>query len=79
MNAMLARLSSGREVSLAPASFAEHAAKTSPGIAVRDVVDPPITAELSFCGPRTTLHPPSRPSSTPPDDALNATNGYATP
>ncbi|MET9241332.1 LysR substrate-binding domain-containing protein [Nonomuraea sp. NPDC003709] len=51
VNAMLARLSSGREVSLAPTSFAEHAAKTSPGIVVRDVVDPLIMAELSVLWP----------------------------
>lgn len=51
VNAMLARLSSGREVSLSPASFAERAAKTSSGIVVRDVVDPPIMAELSVLWP----------------------------
>ncbi|QFU89829.1 HTH-type transcriptional regulator GltC [Amycolatopsis sp. YIM 10] len=51
VNAMLARLSSGREVSLSPTSFAEHAAKTSTGIVVRDVVDPPIMAELSVLWP----------------------------
>ncbi|GAB3567596.1 hypothetical protein GCM10027445_16120 [Amycolatopsis endophytica] len=44
---MLARLSSGREVGLAPASFAEHASKTSTGIILRDVVTPPIVADLS--------------------------------
>ena len=51
MNAMLARLSSGREVGLAPASFAEHAAKASTSVTVRDVVDPPIAAELSVLWP----------------------------
>lgn len=51
VNAMLARLSSGREVGLAPASFAEHAAKASTTVAVRDVVDPPIAAELSVLWP----------------------------
>ncbi|GAA1594195.1 LysR substrate-binding domain-containing protein [Kribbella hippodromi] len=48
ISAMLPRLAGGREVGLAPASFAEHAAKTSAGIVSRDVVDPPITAELSI-------------------------------
>lgn len=51
VNAMLARLSSGREVGLAPASFAEHAAKAGTGILLRDVVDPPIPAELSMLWP----------------------------
>jgi len=51
VNAMLARLSSGREVGLAPASFAEHAAKASTSVTVRDVVDPPIAAELSVLWP----------------------------
>jgi DNA-binding transcriptional LysR family regulator len=51
VNAMLARLSSGREVSLAPASFAEHAAKAGTGIILRDVVEPPIPAELSMLWP----------------------------
>jgi DNA-binding transcriptional LysR family regulator len=51
VNAMLARLSSGREVGLAPASFAEHAAKAGTGILLRDVVDPPILAELSMLWP----------------------------
>lgn len=51
MNAMLARLASGREIGLAPASFAEHAAKPGTGIVVRDVVDPPILAELSVLWP----------------------------
>jgi DNA-binding transcriptional LysR family regulator len=47
VNPMLARLSSGREVGLAPASFAEHAAKVGTGVTVREVVDPSIAAELS--------------------------------
>ncbi|MFI9535790.1 LysR family transcriptional regulator [Nocardia fusca] len=51
VNAMLARLSSGREVGLAPASFAEHAAKAGTGILLRDVIDPPILAELSMLWP----------------------------
>ena len=51
VNAMLARISSGLEVSLAPASFAEHAVKTSPGTVLREVVDPPIMAELSVLWP----------------------------
>ncbi|WP_280399330.1 LysR substrate-binding domain-containing protein [Nocardia carnea] len=46
--AMLARLAGGREIGLAPASFAEHAATTAAGIVVRDVVDPPILADLSI-------------------------------
>ncbi|MFF2082778.1 LysR substrate-binding domain-containing protein [Nocardia sp. NPDC058176] len=51
VNAMLARLASGREVGLAPASFAENAAKPSSNIVLRDVVDPPIMAELSVLWP----------------------------
>ncbi|APU14955.1 transcriptional regulator [Actinoalloteichus sp. GBA129-24] len=51
VNAMLARLSSGHEVGLAPASFAEHAAKAGTSIILRDVVDPPIAAELSVLWP----------------------------
>ncbi|MGV9633319.1 LysR substrate-binding domain-containing protein [Nocardia rhamnosiphila] len=51
VNAMLARLAGGREVSLAPASFAEHTAKAGAGIIVRDLVDPPILAELSMLWP----------------------------
>jgi DNA-binding transcriptional LysR family regulator len=51
VNAMLARLSSGRDVGLAPTSFAEHAAKASTGIVRRDVVDPSIVAELSVLWP----------------------------
>ncbi|MEU4313221.1 LysR substrate-binding domain-containing protein [Nocardia sp. NPDC024068] len=51
VNAMLARLSGGREIGLAPASFAEHAAKPGTGIVLRDIVDPPIPAELSVLWP----------------------------
>jgi DNA-binding transcriptional LysR family regulator len=51
VNAMLARLSTGREVGLAPASFAEHAAKTSTSIVLRDIGDPSIMAELSVLWP----------------------------
>ncbi|AQW48829.1 LysR substrate-binding domain-containing protein [Streptomyces violaceusniger] len=51
VNAMLARLSSGGDVGLAPTSFAEHAAKTSTSIIRRDVVDPSIVAELSVLWP----------------------------
>ncbi|MGI5221739.1 LysR substrate-binding domain-containing protein [Nocardia sp. CA-290969] len=49
--AMLARLAGGREIGLAPASFAEHAATTAAGIVVRAVVDPPILADLSMLWP----------------------------
>ncbi|MGW3431771.1 LysR family transcriptional regulator [Streptomyces melanosporofaciens] len=51
VNAMLARLSSGRNVGLAPTSFAEHAAKAGTSIIRRDVVDPSIVAELSVLWP----------------------------
>ncbi|WP_281211468.1 LysR substrate-binding domain-containing protein [Nocardia speluncae] len=51
VNAMLARLAGGREVSLAPASFAEHAANARAGILHRDVVHPPILAALSVLWP----------------------------
>ena len=47
VNAMLARLSDEREVGLAPASFAEHAADLSSTLTVRDVVAPQIPADLS--------------------------------
>lgn len=53
VNAMLARLSGGREVGLAPASFAEHAANLSSTLTVRDVVDPQIPADLSVLWPTT--------------------------
>lgn len=48
VNAMLARLSSGHEVGLAPASFAEHAGNLGTTLTVRDVVDPSVTADLSM-------------------------------
>lgn len=51
VNAMLARIASGREVGLAPTSFAAHAAKPTSNIVRRDVVDPPIMAELSILWP----------------------------
>ncbi|WP_255415740.1 LysR substrate-binding domain-containing protein [Promicromonospora sp. AC04] len=51
VNAMLARLSGGREVGLAPASFAEHAANLGTTLAVRDVVDPQVAADLSVLWP----------------------------
>ncbi|MFD7092526.1 LysR substrate-binding domain-containing protein [Streptomyces sp. NPDC059896] len=51
VNAMLARLSSGRDVGLAPTSFAEHAAQAGTTIIRRDVVDPSIVAELSVLWP----------------------------
>lgn len=51
VNAMLARLSSGREIGLAPTSFARHSAKPNSSIVVRDVVDPPIMAQLSMLWP----------------------------
>jgi DNA-binding transcriptional LysR family regulator len=57
VNAMLARLSSGREVGLAPASFAEHAARAGNSVTVRDVVDPPIMAELSVLWPTNDTSP----------------------
>jgi DNA-binding transcriptional LysR family regulator len=51
VNAMLARLSGGREVGLAPASFAEHAANLGTALTVRDVVDPQVAADLSVLWP----------------------------
>lgn len=51
VNAMLARLSGGREVGLAPASFAEHAVNLGTALTTRDVVDPQIAAELSILWP----------------------------
>jgi DNA-binding transcriptional LysR family regulator len=46
VNAMLARLSTGREVGLAPASFAEVAARAGTPVVHRRIVDPPIVSEL---------------------------------
>lgn len=57
VNAMLARLSTGREIGLAPASFAEHAANLGSTLTVRDVVDPPIAANLSVLWPTNNLSP----------------------
>ncbi|MGW7680831.1 LysR substrate-binding domain-containing protein [Kribbella sp. NPDC054772] len=57
VNAMLARLSSGREVGLAPASFAEHAANASTRVTVRDLVEPTIMSELSILWPTNDLSP----------------------
>lgn len=51
VNAGLARLFSGREVGLTPASFAEYAANAGTGIVVREVVDPTIMAEFSVLWP----------------------------
>jgi len=47
VNAMLSRLASGREVGLAPASFAEPAAKAGIGVTHRDIIAPIIIAEFS--------------------------------
>jgi DNA-binding transcriptional LysR family regulator len=47
-HAMLARLPAGREVNVAPASFALHAAAAQLGIVARKVVDPEIPAEWSI-------------------------------
>jgi DNA-binding transcriptional LysR family regulator len=51
VNAMLARLSGGREIGLAPVSFAEHAGNLGTTLTVRDVVDSSITADLSMLWP----------------------------
>ncbi|MET9563771.1 LysR family transcriptional regulator [Streptomyces tauricus] len=48
VSAWLARLSSGREVGLAPSAFAEHAARAGTAIVRRDVVKPSIMAKLSL-------------------------------
>lgn len=56
VNAMLARLPSGREIGLTPASFAIHAADAGPDIVARKIVDPVIQAELSILWP---AHAPS--------------------
>jgi DNA-binding transcriptional LysR family regulator len=50
VSAMLARLPGGREVSLAPASFAFYAAAGSDVVA-REIVDPAIPVELSIMWP----------------------------
>jgi len=49
--AMLARLPAGREVNLAPASFALHAATAHLGIVAREIADPGIFAEWSITWP----------------------------
>nr|WP_221381971.1 hypothetical protein [Actinoplanes polyasparticus] len=48
VSAWLARLSSGREVGLAPSAFAEHAARAGTEIVRRDVTGPSIMAKLSL-------------------------------
>ncbi|WP_250007831.1 LysR family transcriptional regulator [Actinoplanes sp. M2I2] len=48
VSAWLARLSSGREVGLAPSAFAEHAARAGTEIVRRDVIEPSIMAKLSL-------------------------------
>ncbi|MFC7022961.1 LysR substrate-binding domain-containing protein [Promicromonospora thailandica] len=57
VNAMLARLSTGREVGLAPTSFAEHAANLGDTLTVREVVDPQAAADLSVLWPATGASP----------------------
>jgi DNA-binding transcriptional LysR family regulator len=47
-HATLARLPAGREVSLAPASFALHAAAAEPGILAHEIAQPGIMAEWSI-------------------------------
>jgi DNA-binding transcriptional LysR family regulator len=49
--AMLARLAAGREVNLAPASFALHAATGERGILAREIAQPGIQAEWSILWP----------------------------
>ncbi|GAA0313461.1 LysR substrate-binding domain-containing protein [Kineococcus aurantiacus] len=56
VSAMLARLSSGREVGLAPSAFAQHAARSSTDVVRRDVVEPSIPSRLSL------VWAPNRPS-----------------
>jgi hypothetical protein len=46
--AMLARVQTGREVGLPPASFAFHAAAAETGLIARRVVEPAIVAEWSI-------------------------------
>ena len=50
-HAMLARLPAGREVNLAPASFALHAAAAEPGIVALNIAEPGIQAEWSILWP----------------------------
>jgi len=49
--AMLARMATGHEVGLTPASFAFHAADAQPGVVARKIVDPEILAEWSIVWP----------------------------
>jgi DNA-binding transcriptional LysR family regulator len=51
LQAALARLQAGHEVSLAPASYAVHAAAAEPGVVARKVVQPQITAGWSILWP----------------------------
>ena len=48
LQAALARLQAGHEASLAPASYAFHAAAADPGVVARKIVQPEITAEWSI-------------------------------
>ena len=48
LQAALARLQAGHEVSLAPATYAFHATAAEPGVVARKVVQPEITAEWSI-------------------------------
>ena len=52
--AMLARLPAGREINLAPASFAFHAAAAEPDIVARKLAQPGILAEWSILWPART-------------------------
>jgi DNA-binding transcriptional LysR family regulator len=51
LNAALARLQTGREVSLSPASYAFHAVAAEPGVIARKIVEPQILAEWSILWP----------------------------
>jgi DNA-binding transcriptional LysR family regulator len=51
LQAALARLQAGHEVSLAPASFALHAAAAELGVVARKIVQPEIPAEWSILWP----------------------------
>jgi hypothetical protein len=57
VSAMLARLPGGREIGLAPASLAVHAAESSLDVVARDIVDPVIQAELSILWPARAASP----------------------
>jgi LysR substrate binding domain len=54
LQAALARLQAGREVSLSPASFAFQAAAGQPGLVAREIAQPEITAEWSMLWPART-------------------------